>query len=96
MLASTCSEVGMFNGNLYGLIITMLTFVIAVVLAMRQVEQSDVHLELIIRPVSVAKLNRVPERHVDQGAPSQLAPETGLDERSSQHLAAKPRPPRTQ
>ncbi len=84
----------MFNGNLYGLIITMLTFVIAVVLTMQQVEQSGVHLELIIRPV--AKLNRIPERHVDQGAPSQLAPETGFDERSSQHFAAKPRPPRTQ
>jgi hypothetical protein len=55
----------MFNGNLYGLIITMLTFVITVVLTMRQVEQSGVHVEFIIRPVTVAKLNEIPEHQTD-------------------------------
>ncbi len=42
----------MFNGNLYGLIITVLTFVIAIVLTMQQVEHTGVHVELTIRPVS--------------------------------------------
>jgi hypothetical protein len=59
----------MFNGNLYGLIITMLTFVITVVLTMRQVEQSGVHVEFIIRPVMVAKLN---DRIETQGSAAQI------------------------
>ena len=50
----------MFDGNLYGLIITMLTFVIAVVLTMRQVEQRGIHFELTIRPVAAASLNDIP------------------------------------
>jgi hypothetical protein len=45
----------MFNGNLYGLVITMLTFVIAVILTMRQVEQTGVHFELTIRPVTTIR-----------------------------------------
>ena len=48
----------MFNGNLYGVIITMLTFVIAVVLTMKQVEQTGVHVEFIFRPVAVATLGK--------------------------------------
>ena len=53
----------MFNGNLYGLVITMLTFVIAVVMTMRQVEQTGVHIELTIRPAIENRLD-APERQV--------------------------------
>ena len=54
----------MFNGNLYGVIITMLTFVIAVVLTMKQVEQTGVHVEFIIRPVAVETLGKEQPREV--------------------------------
>lgn len=41
----------MLRGNLYGLIIALLTFVIAIVLAVREVRQGGVRVELIIQPV---------------------------------------------
>lgn len=76
----------MLNGNLYGLIITVLTFVIAVVLTMRQVERTGVHVELIIRPVAVAKLGDVPERKVG----NEVARKTFEEEIASQHVDGKP------
>ena len=76
----------MLNGNLYGLIITVLTFVVAIVLTMRQVERTGVHVELIIRPVAVAKLGDIPEHRVKEEA-VRKAPE---DEIASQHVSGKP------
>jgi hypothetical protein len=59
----------MFNGNLYGLIITMLTFVIAVVLTMRQVEHTGVRVEFTIRPVAAVNITDIPEYRIgDQEA----------------------------
>lgn len=69
----------MFNGNLYGLIITMLTFVIAVVLTMRQVEQTGVHVEFIIRPVAVVTSGKEQKRGMSiDRAPAQK-PERNVD-----------------
>ncbi len=76
----------MLNGNVYGLIITVLTFVIAIVLTMRQVERTGVHVELIIRPVAIAKLGDIPEHKVDNKA-GRKAPE---DEVASEHVTGKP------
>jgi hypothetical protein len=42
----------MLNGNLYGLIITLLTFVITVILTMRQVQETGVRFEVVIQPVA--------------------------------------------
>ena len=42
----------MLRGNLYGLIIALLSFVIAVVLTLQQVKESGVRVELIIQPIT--------------------------------------------
>jgi hypothetical protein len=42
----------MLRGNLYGLVIALLSFVIAVVLTLQQVQQSGVRVELIIQPIT--------------------------------------------
>lgn len=42
----------MLRGNLYGLIIALLTFVIAVVLTLQQVKESGVRIELVIQPIT--------------------------------------------
>jgi len=81
----------MFNGNLYGVIITMLTFVIAVVLTMKQVEQTGVHVEFIIRPVAVETLGKEQPREVGAGRTSVQNPEAGADENSSRHVTVQPR-----
>ena len=81
----------MFNGNLYGLIITMLTFVIAAVLTMRQVEQSGVQVEFTIRPVA-AKLNNIPEYRVDNEEAGRRALKERSDRVASQHVAGKSPP----
>lgn len=77
----------MFNGNLYGLMITMLTFVIAVVLTMRQVEQTGVQVEFTIRPVGAARLNTIPEHRVGDEAAARRATGEGT---ASQRTAGKP------
>lgn len=77
----------MFNGNLYGLIITMLTFVIAVVLTMRQVEQTGVRVEFTIRPVAAAKLDDIPEYKVRDEVTGRRAAKDGI---ASQQVAGKP------
>ena len=41
----------MFRGNLYGLAIALLSFVIAVMLTVRQVKESGVRVEFTIQPV---------------------------------------------
>ena len=45
----------MLRGNLYGLVIALLSFVIAVVLTLQQVQQSGVRVELIIQPITPPK-----------------------------------------
>lgn len=77
----------MFNGNLYGVIITMLTFVIAVVLTMQQVKQTGIHVELTIRPVAGARLNDIPEHRVGDDAAAKRAAREGT---ASQRVAGKP------
>ena len=86
----------MFNGNLYGVIITMLTFVIAVVLTMRQVEQTGVHVELIIRPVAIATLGKAQPPEVSTGKASTQKPEGSADENSSRYVTVGPRKQMTQ
>ncbi len=41
----------MFNGNFYGLVITLLTLVIAVVLTARQVQETGIRFEVTIQRV---------------------------------------------
>jgi hypothetical protein len=48
----------MLRGNLYGLIIALLTFVIAIILTMRQVQESGIRVELIIQPINEAAHER--------------------------------------
>ena len=43
----------MHNGNLYGLAITVLTFALTVVLAVKQVQETGVRFELVVQPVKV-------------------------------------------
>jgi hypothetical protein len=74
----------MLNGNIYGLIITMLTFVIAVVLTMRQVEQTGVQVVFTIRPVTAAKLNTVAELRPEDAEAGQRTPK---DDFLAQRLA---------
>jgi hypothetical protein len=59
----------MLNGNLYGLIITMLTFVITVILTMRQVEQTGVHVEFTISPVIMQKQQPEPRPAIRPSPP---------------------------
>jgi hypothetical protein len=41
----------MLRGNVYGLVIALLSFAIAVVVTLQQVKQSGVRVELIIQPL---------------------------------------------
>jgi hypothetical protein len=43
----------MLNGSWYGLIITLLTLIIAVVLTVRQVSDTGIRFEVVIQPVPV-------------------------------------------
>jgi hypothetical protein len=43
----------MLNGNWYGLIITLLTLIIAVVLTVRHVSDTGIRFEVVIQPVPV-------------------------------------------
>jgi hypothetical protein len=85
-----------FNSNLYGVIITILTFVIAVVLTMRQVEQTGVHVELIIRPVTVTTLGKEQPPKTDANKAQRLNPEGSAYENSSQSVTVGQRQQRTQ
>ncbi len=53
----------MFNGNFYGLIITILTMVIAVVLTMRQVQETGIRFELTVQRVKAI----IPAQKARQG-----------------------------
>jgi hypothetical protein len=88
-------EDAVFNGNLYGLIITTLTLLITVLLTMKQVEQSGLYVELIIRPLAVASLNKEQPRDVRADKPQVELPADEADEESPR-LAAKPRQQMTQ
>jgi hypothetical protein len=52
----------MLNGNLYGLIITILSLVIAIVLTMRHIEQRGIRVEFVIQPVREYSPRERPER----------------------------------
>ena len=79
----------MFSGNSNGLIITILTFVIAIVLTMRQVERTGIHLELTIQPVGPFKLKKAPEYSVDDKETERRAAKDGI---ASRRIAGKPPP----
>jgi hypothetical protein len=53
----------MQNGNLYGLIIAILSLAVTIVLAMQHIEEGGFHLELIIQP---AKEYVAPSRPAEQ------------------------------
>ncbi|MGF1621787.1 MAG: hypothetical protein ACFCUR_14370 [Rhodomicrobiaceae bacterium] len=45
----------MLNGNWYGLIITLLTLIIAVILTVRHVSDTGIRFEVVIQPVPVIR-----------------------------------------
>lgn len=72
----------MFNGNVYGLVITMLTFVIAIMLTLRQIEQTGVYVELTIRPINEYTVAINPE--------NKPGPAAGTDERQTTQERQRP------
>lgn len=56
----------MFNGNFYGVIITILTLMTAVVMASREVRDSGIRFELTIQPVHSVKPERGGEARREQ------------------------------
>ena len=42
----------MLRGNLYGLVIALLSFAIAIVLTLKQIKENGVRVELIIQPIT--------------------------------------------
>ena len=63
----------MLNGNFYGLIITLLTLVIAVVLTARQVRETGIRFELVIQRVDGYEGQKTPEQDVKQDERPQIA-----------------------
>jgi hypothetical protein len=63
----------MFNGNFHGLIITLLTLVIAVVMTARQVQQTGIRFEVTIQPVKEYVVGERLERRGDQVGESEIA-----------------------
>jgi hypothetical protein len=60
------AEDAMFNGNFYGLIITLLTLVIAIVLTARQVQETGIRFEVTIQRVDGYVAEKTPERKGEQ------------------------------
>jgi len=54
----------MLNGNWYGLIITLLTLLIAVILTIRNVGDTGIRFEVVIQPVPVARGEEGQERQI--------------------------------
>jgi hypothetical protein len=63
----------MLNGNFYGLIITLLTLVIAVVLTARQVQETGIRFELTIQPVKEFAAEKGPKRKNETDQEPQIA-----------------------
>ena len=63
----------MFNGNFYGLIITILTMVIAVVLTARQVQETGIRFELTIQRVDGYNPEKAPKPDSEKDHEPQIA-----------------------
>jgi hypothetical protein len=63
----------MFNGNFHGLIITLLTLVIAVVMTARQVQQTGIRFEITIQPIKEYVVGERLERRGEQVGEPQIA-----------------------
>jgi hypothetical protein len=63
----------MFNGNFHGLIITLLTLVIAVVLTARQVQQTGIRFEVTIQPLKEYMVGERLERRGEQAEEPEIA-----------------------
>jgi hypothetical protein len=66
-------EEPMFSGNFYGLIITLLTLVIAVVLTARQVQQTGIRFEVTIQPIKEFVVGERLERRGEQAEEPEIA-----------------------
>ena len=71
----------MFSGNFYGLIITLLTLVIAVVLTARQVQQTGIRFEVTIQPVKDYVVGERPKRGGEQDEEPEIASKPQRDTR---------------
>ena len=63
----------MFNGNFYGLVITLLTLAIAVVLTLREVQETGIRFEVTIQPVKEYVAGEDPKRRGKQDEKPQIA-----------------------
>lgn len=63
----------MFKGNFYGLVITLLTLVIAVVLTARQVQETGIRFEVTIQRVDGYGVDRAPKRDGEKDEKPQIA-----------------------
>jgi hypothetical protein len=66
-------EEPMFSGNFYGLIITLLTLVIAVVLTARQVQQTGIRFEVTIQPIQEFVVGERLDRRGEQAEEPEIA-----------------------
>jgi hypothetical protein len=66
-------EEPMFSGNFYGLIITLLTLVIAVVMTARQVQQTGIRFEVTIQPIKEFVVGERLERRGEQAEEPEIA-----------------------
>jgi hypothetical protein len=66
-------EEPMFSGNFYGLIITLLTLVIAVVLTARQVQQTGIRFEVTIQPIKEFVVGERLDRRGEQAEEPEIA-----------------------
>jgi hypothetical protein len=66
-------EEPMFSGNFYGLSITLLTLVIAVVLTARQVQQTGIRFEVTIQPIKEFVVGERLDRRGEQAEEPEIA-----------------------
>lgn len=79
----------MLNGNWYGLVITLLTLVIAVILTVRHVSDNGIRFEVVIQPVPMERPNDDRKRQITGGGASKQNDQELVTDRS-QRLAATP------
>lgn len=71
----------MFNGNFYGLVITLLALVIAVVMTARQAQETGIRFEVIIQPVKEYAAGERPKRKGNEDQEPRVAakPQQGIE-----------------
>ena len=61
----------MLNGNWYGLVITLLTLIIAIILTVRHVSDTGIRFEVVIQPVPVIRPKDDDGRQIKDRLPEQ-------------------------